>query len=109
MNILGAFTGILFIVAGLLLLVVQLVVRRLGLLGVLAVGAILIGLRKRDRDRILVLIPPEAGSSWRLAEPQDGLRWSRFNSPRGRFVGALLILIALMAVISHMHGAVTGH
>ncbi len=106
MNILVAFAGFLLIVAGLLLFVV----RRLGLLGLLAVGAILFGLRKRDRDRVLVLIPPEAGSSWRLAEPQDGPRRSRFDSPRGRFVGALLILmaLALMALISHMHGAVPG-
>jgi hypothetical protein len=106
MSIFVALAGLFLIVAGLLLFAVQ----RLGLIGLLAVGAILFGLRKRDREKVLILIPPEAGSSWRLAESPDGLHRSRFNSPRGRFAGPLLILIAIafMALISHVHGAVPG-
>ena len=76
MNIVLGFAGSLLIVAGVPLLVA----RRFGLVGLLALGAILFGLRKRDHDKSLVLIPPEAGSSWRLAAPQDGLRRSRFDS-----------------------------
>jgi hypothetical protein len=100
MNIIVAFAGLVLIAAALLLLAVQ----RLGLIGVLAIGAILFGLRRQDRERVFVLIP-EAGSSWRLAELPDGLRRSRFDSGRGRFVGAILILVAIafMVLISHVH------
>jgi hypothetical protein len=46
MNILVAFVGVLFFVAGVLLFVAQ----RLGIVGLLAFGAILIGLRKRQPE-----------------------------------------------------------
>jgi hypothetical protein len=89
MNILVAFVGVLFIVAGVLLFVAQ----RLGIVGLLALGAILIGLRKRR---------PGDGLAYVLVSPANApMPETRSHSSRGRFVGALLILAAI-AVIAWM-------
>jgi hypothetical protein len=83
MSILVAFAGLLFIVAGVLLFVA----RRLGIIGLLVLVAILLGLRKRQTEvvRAYVLVSPANAPM-----PE-----TRFHSARGRFVGALLTLAAI--------------
>jgi hypothetical protein len=91
MNILIAFVGVLFFVAGVLLFVAQ----RLGIVGLLALGAILIGLRKRQ---------PEVVRAYVLVSPANApMPERRFHPGRGRFFGALLILAAIVVIAWMRH------
>jgi hypothetical protein len=91
MNILVAFVGVLFFVAGVLLFVAQ----RLGIVELLEFGAILIGLRKRQ---------PEGVRAYVLVSPaNEPMPERRFHSGRVRFFGALLILAAIVIIAWMRH------
>jgi len=90
MNILIVFVRVLFIAAGVLLFVA----RRLGVVGLLAVGAIPIGLRKRQ---------PEVVHAYLVSPANPPILGRRFHLARGRFVGALLILAAFVVIAWMRH------
>jgi hypothetical protein len=90
MDILVAFVGVLFIVAGVLLFVAQ----RLGIVGLLALGAIVIGLRKRQ---------PEVVRAYVLVSPTNALPETRLHLARSRFVRALLVLAGIAVVVWMRH------